>query len=191
MALFKSNQVEQESSTDHLVSSRDHASSVICKSPGKLNGLLQSIAVGQSTFYLSNGDWSLHDLIIPLVKQYQPVELFITTYAIREFSIRQLLIAIENRWLKAVTMVLDHRASVRTPDVYQLAKHNFSNIYLTAVHAKICVIKHVGGCITVISSSNWTSNPKIETGVVTMDPAVGNFYIENILKISDGAEIFK
>ncbi len=190
MALITRKSTVAKQTGEHIHSIDDGMDFVICKNPERLQLLLDKIQPGKSTFFISKGDWSMHDMIMPLLNKYQPAELFVTTYAIREFSIRQLLTAIENKWLTKVTMVLDHRASIRTAEVYHLARSNFAKIFLTAVHAKICVLKHPAGTLTVMASANWTSNPKIETGVVSMNESLGNWYIDHIKKISDGATIF-
>jgi hypothetical protein len=126
-----------------------------------------------------------------LLKQYKPADLFMTTYAIREFPIRQLTMAMDRKELLSVNMVLDYRAKVRTPEVYQLANMNVNKIHLSAVHAKVTVMHSCKGCITIIGSCNLTSNPRIEAGVITMNEDVAAFHINWIQKLMDNAEIFE
>lgn len=164
---------------------------VVCKSPDKLNSLLSALSIEHDTHYISDGDWSLHDLISELLKQYKPAELFLTTYAIREFSIRQLVIAMERGDLLSVNLLLDYRAKVRTPEVYQLASMNLNKICLMAIHAKITVIRSAKGCVTIVGSTNLTSNPRVEAGVISLNENVAEFYISNIQKLMDNAEIFE
>jgi phosphatidylserine/phosphatidylglycerophosphate/cardiolipin synthase-like enzyme len=163
---------------------------VICKSPDKLKKLIDSIG-NNNVWYVSNGDWSMHDLLMELLILVNPVELYITTYALREFAVRQMVLAIEKGLIKNVHMLLDYRAQRRTPDVYQFAQNNFTNIKLTSVHAKVCVLKAVDKCITITGSANWTQNPRIESGVITDDYNVGMFNINWIKNIMKDAEIFK
>lgn len=164
---------------------------VICKSPDKLKALLDALDKDKHVHYISDGDWSTHDMINQLLKEYKPAELFITTYAIREFSIRQLVMATERKDLIAVNLILDYRAKVRTPEVYQLAKMNVNKIYLTAIHAKVTVMRSCKGCVTIVGSSNLTSNPRIEAGVISLSEDVANFHINWIEKVMENAEIFK
>lgn len=166
-------------------------SSVICKSPGKLKLLLEKIAPGTSTHYVSKGDWSMHDLVMQLLKKYQPAELFISTYALRETPVRQLVMAIDRKEISSIKMLLDYRAKVRTPQVYELAQMNINQIYLTSVHAKVCVLRSAAGSITIAGSANWTTNPKIEYGVVTMNEQIAEFNIDWMQNIMNDAEIFK
>lgn len=163
---------------------------VVCKSPDKLQSLLNALNKDRDTHYISDGDWSLHDLISELLKEYKPAELFLTTYAIREFSIRQLVMAMERKDLISVNLLLDYRAKVRTPEVYQLASMNVNKICLMAIHAKITVMRSRKGCVTIVGSTNLTSNPRVEAGVISLSDSVAEFYISNIQKLMDNAEIF-
>lgn len=164
---------------------------VICKSPDKLQRLLNALQPEHSIHYISDGDWSTHDLVISLLQKYQPAELYISTYAIRELPIRQLVMAQQRKELSAVYMLMDYRAKARTPEVFQLASMNVEKIALTAVHAKVTVIKSPSGCATITGSANWTSNPRIEQGVISLDQDCAEFHISWIKKAIDNGELFK
>ena len=176
---------------DILYASGQPEDFVICKSPEKLKRLLDKLNDEKQLHYISDGDWSTHDLISEMLKKLKPAELFLTTYAIREFSIRQLVLAIERKDLLSVNMIADYRAKMRTPEVYQLASQNMNKICLTSIHAKVTVLRSAAGCVTIVGSSNLTSNPRIEAGVISTDPQVAAFHIDWITKTMDNAEIFK
>lgn len=163
---------------------------VICKSPDKLKALVSALGPLKTVHYISDGDWSMHDLVMQLLPRYAPAELFITTYALRKFSMRQLILAQESKQLTTVSMLLDARAKTRTPEVYQLASFNLNRIRLTSIHAKVTVIRSLHGCVTILGSANWTTNPRIEAGVVSLEKTVADFHIGWIEKVMDNAEIF-
>jgi hypothetical protein len=190
MAFVKTNKVEQSKDEDFFIAGSGNEDFVICKSPDKLKRLLSALHPDRDVHYISDGDWSLHDLIMQLLKEYRPAELFLTTYAIREFSIRQLIMAMDRKELTAINMLLDYRAKVRTPEVYQLANMNVNKICLMAIHAKITVMRSPKGCVTIVGSTNLTSNPRVEAGVISLNPGVAAFYINNIQKLMNNAEIF-
>lgn len=164
---------------------------VLCKSPDKLQRLLQSLQEGKQVHYVSDGDFSMHDIVMELLKEYKPAELWITTYALREFPVRQLILAQERKDLLCVKMLIDYRAKMRTPEVFQLAQMNVNQIYLTSIHAKVTVIRSSVGTVTVVTSANWTQNPRIECGVISLEKEVAEFHINWIEKVMDNAEIFK
>lgn len=183
--------IEQPDDGVYVYGSAEAIANIICKSPEKLGVLLNSISPGKDIHYVSDGDWSTHDLVMELVKQFAPVELFITTYAIREFPVRQLILAQERKEIVDINMLIDYRAKARTPEVFQLASMNMNRIHLTNIHAKVTVIKSEKACITIMGSANWTSNPRIECGVVSMDKALADFHIDWIKKVMNDAEIFE
>ena len=195
MALVKTIEEEEEINDHEFIHSAGAAGDfVICKSPDKLKRLIDLLTVmpkNEHTHYVSDGDWSMHDLVMELLKKYKPAELFITTYALREFSVRQLVMAIERKELLAVKMLVDYRAQVRTPQVFDFAKMNMNKICLTSIHAKVTVLRSAQGSVSIVGSANWTQNPRVEVGVISCDDAVAQFHINWIEKLLDNAEIFE
>lgn len=192
MALVKTTVAQQvREDDDHLFSGDDMADFVLCKGPHKLKALIDALQPGKAAHYVSDGDWSMHDLVTELLPRYKPADIFITTYALREFPVRQLIMALESKTLLSVSMLLDARSRTRTPEVLQLAQFNLSRIRLTSIHAKVTVIRGAAGAVTIVGSANWTQNPRIECGIVTMDEAAAAFHINWIEKIMANAEIFE
>lgn len=190
MALFETYSIKKEDDDDHLFPLDEEQDMVICKNPGKLNTLLNSISNAKAVVYVSDGDWSMHDLTMELLKRYRPAELYITTYALRELSVRQIILAQDRGEITRTNMLLDYRAKVRVPEVYQLASNNMNRIHLTSIHAKVTVIKTELACISIIGSANWTTNPRVECGMLSMNKDLAEFNISWINKIMDNAEIF-
>lgn len=192
MAFVKTREVKkEEDNTELFYLSEEITDMVICKSPEKLELLLRSIEKHKVVHYLSDGDWSMHDLVMILLRKYRPADLYITTYAIRETPMRQLIMAQERKDVLSVNMVMDYRAKTRTPEVFQLASSNVNKLVLTNIHAKVTVIKSPIGNISIAGSANWTSNPRIEYGTVSLDDWLANWHVKWIQKLLDNAEIFK
>mgnify|MGYP000172677323 CR=1 FL=1 len=191
MALIEIDINKKATDSGHLFSVTDSAHFVICKSPGKLKHLLTAIKPGASVHYVSKGDWSMHDLVMELLKILGQAEIYFTTYALRETPVRQLVLAMHRGDIKFVKMLVDTRAKIRTPAVFEMAKMNFCQVGQTNVHAKVCVIKTANGCVSITGSANWTSNPKIEAGVVSMNNELAEFNINWIQNLINDADIFK
>lgn len=193
MALVKTKEVIQPSDDDtqFLFTSDEISDMVICKSPEKLQLLINSLKINKQVFYVSDGDWSMHDLVMCLLTWYKPADLYFTTYAIRELPIRQLIMAQDRGELSSINMILDYRAKTRTPEVFQLANMNANKVVLTNIHAKVTVLKSDAGSITIVGSSNWTANPRIEAGVVNVNEALADFHIKWMKKLLNNAEVFE
>lgn len=191
MALIKTGIKEEKlSAGDFIHASKSNDDFVVCKRPDKLKLLLEKIKTENNIHFISSGDWSMHDLLTELLNDHGPAELYFTTYSIREFAVRQILNAIEAGKITAVTLLLDYKARARTPDVFILAEMNFNKIYLTSVHAKVTVLKTAIGYITIVGSANWTTNPRIEAGIISKDEAAGKFHIDWINKTLENAQLF-
>lgn len=192
MALVTTGKIETATENDSkaIYGAEEPTDFVVCKSPEKLKTLLFSLRDGHCTHYVSDGDWSMHDLVIELLKKYKPANLWITTYALREFPVRQLILAQDRQDLLSINMLIDYRAKMRTPEVFHLASQNVNRIHLTSVHAKVCVLKCASGSVTILGSANWTQNPRIEAGVISLDAGVADFHVSWIEKAMDNAEIF-
>jgi hypothetical protein len=191
MALVKIEAINEAKHDNHIHESEGKADFVLCKSQDKLKMLLDKLEDKKHIHFVSNGDWSMHDLVTELLNKFSPADIFITTYALREFAVRQLIFALEKKQLLSVTMLLDARAKTRTPEVYQLASMNLNRIHLTEIHAKVTVIRSPKGCVTVIGSANFTSNRRIEAGIISMGQDVANFHIEWIENTLNNASIFE
>jgi hypothetical protein len=175
---------------DHLFDTED-ADFVLCKGPEKLKMLLDRLQPGKTTFYMSDGDFSMQDLVMELLKKYKPADLYLSTYSLRELAVRKLILAIDRKEISSLKMLLDYRAPVRTAQVYEMAKMNFAKVYLISIHAKITVIKSAAGCVTIVGSQNWTVNPKIESGAVSLNEELAAFYINYLEQIMSDAKIFE
>jgi hypothetical protein len=191
MAFIEINHLNKKDDSSHMQTVKEPTQFVICKSPGKLKLLLEAITPGMTVHYVSKGDWSMHDLVMQLVKTLGPSEIFFTTYALRETPIRQLVMGLQNGSITAIKMLVDTRAKIRTPEVFEMAKMNFCQIGQLNIHAKVCVIKSTKGSVCITGSANWTANPKIEAGVVSMNNELAEFHISWINKLINDADIFK
>jgi len=172
-------------------SSEEEEITVICKHPEKLKLLVDAIAPDKIVHFISEGSWSMINLVTELLKKYNHAVLYFTTYALREFSVKQLITALQKKQLIAINILIDNKAKTRTPDAFKLAEMNVSRIFLTNIHAKVCVIQTPEATISINASANWTTNPRIESGTITMNKEVGQFHIDWMEKIMSNAEVFK
>jgi len=193
MGLFTFNMSNVEDHSDELdaISIPESAEFIICKSPGKLKILVDRIEEGKDLHYISSGDWSMHDLLAAVLNRFAPAKLYLSTYALREYSVRQLILGLDSGKLTEVNMLVDYRAQIRVPEVYQLAAHNATTIRLLSIHAKVMVLTGNGLSLTLVGSANWTNNPRVEAGVISLNKSAANFHINWMKKLIEHAEIFK
>jgi len=156
-----------------------------------LDTLFPGLPVSKDIHFISKGDWSTHDLVFHLMKFTGPSELYFTSYSLREYPVRLLLNALDTGMLRSVKCILDSKVKSRLPDVFHLAAHNFAEVKLTECHAKVTVIKNAEHSITIMGSANWTNNPRIEAGFVSMDKALADFHIDWMEKCMKNSNAFE
>lgn len=150
---------------------------VFCKSPSELQDLVDTVSKHKDVLYLSNGDWSMHDLLIMLMNWIPCADLYLSTYSITEFPLRQIVKLQEEERLQQVHILLDAKAKVRYPATFHLANNICNRIRLTQVHAKVMVLRTPSFDLSVMASSNWTENRRLETGYISRTPEVTAWYL--------------
>lgn len=195
MALF---QITQDTHTENAETELDAAAAlsaggrmIVAKRPHRLKSIVDLLEMEDEVHYVSDGEWNLHDFFNAMLQRMKPCELWLTTYAIYEFPIRQILLAQEAGELTAVHMIIDSRAKIRQPATFALATNIANRIMLTGCHAKVMVLKAEGRYLTLITSQNWTNNPRIEVGFATKKAEHALFHMAWIDKKLNNGELFK
>lgn len=155
--------------------------------PNSPTPLVNAALEGKEVHFVTGGKWSLHQLLEAALAVTGPAVLHLSTFSITEFSARLLAGHLDAGRLRELHMLIDYRAKVRYPEVYQLAANVATSIRLTPVHAKVMVIEGEHCTLSLQGSANWTDNPRIESGVLTRDQHVADFYKDWLKKsMADG-----
>lgn len=152
--------------------------------------LLGTIAPGMSVHFATGAQWSMHQLLIYLLTLTGPVDVYMSTWAITESPIREMLAAMQDGLIKTMNCVFDYRIKERNHKALLMAQESFTRIKLTKCHAKVTVLRNDDFGIVVNGSANYTRNPRIEAGVITHDAAIADFHIDWIKRELDGDKVF-
>lgn len=154
-----------------------------------LNGVIELIAQDRTIFWVSDGDWSMHDMLVALLNITGPAEVHISSYALGETQARVLSDLKEAGAIKKLIAVLDSRVDVRTAGSLQIMKSICDKLSLVDTHAKVTVVKNDEWSITVVGSANYTTNKRYESGVITTWPAAAEQQLKWINKaLADGIQ---
>ena len=123
------------------------------------------IDLSKTTHYVTNGNWSMNDLLIYILLQVGPSDVLVATWSIAELAMRQILKHHSEGLIKSISFLLDPRVKVRNPKPLQLLAANFP-YRLYQCHAKVTLIKTKDQYISIVSSANMTQNPRIERGAI-------------------------
>lgn len=145
----------------------------------------------QAQQFVTAGRWSLHQLLEYILRKTGPCKLWMTTWTITEEPMRILLSLIREGLILELNAVLDYRIERRKPEAFQLASSIMTNIKLTKCHAKVVVLKNDQWNVTILSSANFSKNPRIEVGTIFTDQESAQFHSEWIDQVIQGKEVFR
>lgn len=144
----------------------------------QIREILGPIRKGQTQSYVSSGRWSAHDLLNYILRHTGSATVYASTYALSEESTRAIVRKLQQGEIQEMHCILDGRMKVRKPAVLHFAEKNFTRLVKRDCHAKVMVIRNENWSVTVISSMNFSSNKRIEAGVIFTDRATADFHQE-------------
>lgn len=182
-----------QQSGGHLAVASSGSRMVVAKRKSVLTALMAELEIHEDDIhFISHGDWNLFDFFNMALPYMQgPCELWLSTYAMLEYPLRQILLAQQEGSLQQVHMVIDSRARVRSESSLALAKNIANRIALKACHAKVMVLRNTHRSLCLVGSQNWTQNPRIETGMISRQQRLADFHINWINKVLDGSSAFE
>lgn len=195
MALFEitSGGQTQELAGGHLQLTARPARMIVAKRKAQLEQLVQDYFAGdEDVHFVSHGDWNLFDLFNLSLPQMQgPCCLWLSTYSMYEFPLRQILLAQQEGSLQEVNMVIDSRARIRSESSIALAKNIANKLALKACHAKCMIMQNEQHSMCVVGSQNWTKNPRIEIGFISRSRELAGFHMTWMQKTLEGTNAFE
>jgi len=139
-----------------------------------LSKYLGKIEHGKFYQFYSFGRFSMHDVIVYLLKQIGPAHIIAGTWSISQESIEQLVRMKNRNDILSLAFVLDPRVKVTKAKPLQMIKANFDFVF-SPWHAKVTTIENENWNISIVSSQNMTQNPKIERGCIFTDKETFEF----------------
>lgn len=137
---------------------------------------------GSNYAFWSDGKWHLHELLFHLLSFTGPAELHIATWSIKELPMRLLVQAKAGGTITGISCLVDKRVKHQNPDVWAMGQLNFNRLAENNVHAKVTVIRNEHYSVSIVTSANYTNNPRQEGGTISTSSKVADFYISMINK---------
>ena len=137
-----------------------------------LHTLLNLVAPERTLFWVTKGEWTMHQLLIGLLNITGAAHVVIATYAMCETSARMVAQLKNGNMITSLTTILDNRVDVRSAGSFQLMTAMSDRLVLDEVHAKVTVIYNEDFKIAVLGSANYTENNRYEAGVITTNTDV-------------------
>lgn len=143
----------------------------------QLRSVVKLIEPGATIYWVSNNDWSMHELLLEILNITGEAEVYISSYAMSETPARILSQLKSTGMITKLHSVLDNRIDVRTAGSYQLMKAISDELVLVDTHAKVTVVQNKNWNVAVIGSANYTENKRYEAGVVTLNEEAVNLQL--------------
>ena len=137
----------------------------------KVRQLLRSLSEAPLQAYLDNRV-QLFDIIEMILSETGPVEIYISTFSTSEEFLRRIYRLKRRGQLIRATMLADLKASRKTVNLYTFIANVFDEVYLSENHSKVILIQNARWQVSICTSQNQTRGNRVESGIITTDPAV-------------------
>lgn len=183
MALFRLSDLKQKKELHKSLSTIEKTKNRIAigKVGKKVEQVVGIVSPGESLHYASMGEWSTHDLVFYLLNQTGPAEVTFTTWAISEYAIRQLYNFVNSGMITKLSGIFDYRNGIHKPAELQFLKQITTDIKAAKCHAKVTTIINKSHWYSIVTSANYTRNPRIEAGVICNSKEIAEFHRSWIL----------
>lgn len=134
--------------------------------------------------YKSSGSWSTHELLAYLIAKTGPADVYISTWTMGEDPARSIFQLKEKGLIKQLHCLFDYRIDTRAGEAFQFMKSIATTVRLDKCHAKVFVLKNERWGVTVVGSSNFSKNRRIEAGTIFINQEAADFdahWITNII----------
>lgn len=144
----------------------------------KLSEVLALIDHGRTIHWVSEGDWSMHQLLEALLERTGPAEVWISSYAFSELPARTIANLRALGTISRLHCIIDSRIDVRSASALTILRNTSTRLKLCHTHAKVTILKNKEWLIAVSGSANYTVNKRYEAGMITTDPTVSSFHLK-------------
>lgn len=139
--------------------------------------------------YFSKGSFNCLDALKKMLAYTGPAKVIIATWKINEEAARALLRMKEEKQITWLVGLIDFRMRSMDPQVFQLVQGVFDALVLSPCHAKVTVVTGAENSAVLLTSANYTNNPRWEFGLISTLAADHQFYQKSLQNaLEDGTE---
>lgn len=127
------------------------------------------ISPGEDVCGITNGQFSLVDIVEHLLTQTGPADVTIATWTMGVYDAEQAYGFVRNKLIRSIRFVLDPSMFTRRPELAAVLVQGFGADAFRAVnsHAKFATLRGDGLAVTVRSSMNLNKNDRLESFDIT------------------------
>jgi hypothetical protein len=148
---------------------------------------LGELVHGIERYFVTKGQFSLIDLIRRILDQTGPADVVISTWTSAGADIAEAFDLLDDGRIRSIRFLVDHFFQRRKPQFCGQIRKLFGDesIRVTRNHAKLVVITNDEWKISVLTSMNLNTNPRLEYALVRESPELADFNLRWINAIFD------
>ena len=148
-------------------------------SVGNAKDCIGPLSHGSEVFVLTQGQFSLFDVMEYLLEVAGPADVNIATWTAAGADTKQAKIFLKNGKIKSIRWVVDRSFMARQPSYCQILLDEFGDcIRTTRAHAKFITVINDDWAFAVRTSMNLNSNPRIEDVEISEDRDLANYLVK-------------
>ena len=155
-----------------------------------LNKEIGTLLPNKVIHFITDGSWSLHELLDYLLNQTGSASVKIASFALSEVAVRCFARLIDEQKITALDCLFDKSCRRTKFDLLTFCS-SMANIRLTENHMKLIIIKNEDWHIVVNTSANFTPNKRAEAGIITTILEDYNQYNSNYDALFSKAVIYE
>ena len=163
----------------------------VCGPLLKLKNAIGTLERGKNIHFVTAGSWALHDLVKYLLTQTGPADLLAFTWSLTIPAAVTLIRQQEAGNLRNMSFIVDAKMSKWSAAALSILTKHCDRIVRTANHAKGFLLSNAEWRVSVISSANFSNNPRIEGGCISTNPVVFDMHREWIEQLLHDGDPFR
>lgn len=141
-----------------------------------IHDVLAMVQPGNCVHWVSDGEWSVHDLLLGLLQLSGPADVFLSSYAFSEYPARLIADLKSRGIIRSLYCLIDSRIDKRSASALTLIRNCADQLKMVNTHAKVTVIENAEFIFCIVGSANYTTNKRYEAGMIISDRSVSCFH---------------
>lgn len=142
------------------------------KRTARISEILKPLDEAPFQAYLSSA-LQVADVLEWILQQVGTSEIWQTSFSISEEFLRRLYFIKKKGHIAQLSLVLDHKATNKTLNLWSFMVQVFDRTYLADNHSKVLLVKsEAGDTVSVITSQNLTRGNRAESAFISTSPEI-------------------
>lgn len=195
--LFNLSDIGQSKKNDQLQSA---ASTGSCVTGDQFSGTVGNFMKSLQIFlqnktehidFMTAGSLSLHTMIEYIIQADGPCKsIYLSTWAIKEVAARSLVHLKDSGAIGDLYGIFDYRVKTVDSNAFHFADRIFTRTAFVKNHSKVILIEYQDLQYTILTSANFSNNPRIEAGYISTQKERFNFHRNWMTRVLDGEKIY-